>query len=168
MNQVTEPVRVYLSAGSNIDPARHLRRAIAALDERYGPVELSPVYRSAPVGVAGEEFLNLVIGFRTTDTPEEIVGVLEDLHRQAGRQRATDGKASHTLDLDLLLHGEIVRDDAIRLPRPDIMNFAFVLAPLADLAPELRHPLTGQCMREIWEGFDREGQPLTREDVELR
>ncbi|MDJ0929305.1 MAG: 2-amino-4-hydroxy-6-hydroxymethyldihydropteridine diphosphokinase [Gammaproteobacteria bacterium] len=168
MNAVAQPVSVFLSAGSNIDPVRHLRQAIAALDERYGPLQLSPVYRSAPVGSAGEDFLNLVIGFRTSETPDQVVAVLEDLHRQAGRERAVDGTASHTLDLDLLLHGDTVRDDEIRLPRPDILKFAFVLAPLTDLAPDLRHPVTGQSMQELWNAFDRDSQPLAREPVQLR
>lgn len=168
MNQAAAPARVYLSAGSNIDPVKHLRQAIAALEERYGRLQLSPAYRSAPVGSPGEDFLNLVIGFQTSDTPEQIVAVLEELHRQAGRERAADGIASHTLDLDLLLHGDTIREDDITLPRPDITQYAFVLAPLADLAPELRHPVTGQSMQELWQQFDRASQPLVRESLQLR
>lgn len=160
------PVSVYLSAGSNIEPARHLRAAVAALRERYGALRLSPVYRSAPVGFAGQDFLNLVIGFETSERPAEILRFLESLHRRAGRDRRGGRLSSHSLDLDLLLYGDLVCETP-PLPRDDILDYAFVLAPLADLAPDLAHPVSGRRIGELWAAFDKAQPPLKRIDLDL-
>lgn len=161
-------VDVYLSAGSNIEPERHLRMACRELEARYGALRLSPVYRTAAVGFDGDPFLNLVVAFRTDEPPGVVVDYLESLHRKAGRVRGPDAFASRTLDLDLLLYGDRVDPDpAIRVPRADILRYAFVLRPLCDLAPELRHPVDGRTMAELWAGFDRADPSMERVDVAL-
>lgn len=145
-------VRVFVSAGSNIEPRANLEAACAALKQHYGEIELSPLYRSPAAGFNGPPFLNLVAGFRTEEGPAEILERLAELETNAGRDRSAGKFSSRTLDLDLLLYGDRI-DAALKLPHPDIERYAFVLKPLADLAPDLRHPVTGVAFSEHWESF---------------
>lgn len=140
---------VFIGAGSNIEPAHHLRLAVAALAERFGELLCSDVYRSPPYGFEGAPFLNMVIGFRTSDSPDDIERELNDIEYEGGRRRRCERFSSRTLDLDLLLYGAAV-DPARRLPRVDILLYPFVLAPLVEIAPGLRHPLTGQRLDREW------------------
>lgn len=145
-------VRAFVSAGSNIEPRANLEAACAALKQHYGELELSPLYRSPAAGFSGPDFLNLVAGFRTEEAPAAILERLADLEADAGRDRSAGKFSSRTLDLDLLLYGDRI-DAALKLPHPDIERYAFVLKPLADLAPDLRHPATGVTLSELWESF---------------
>lgn len=146
------PVRVYVSAGSNIDPRANLETACKALKQHYGALEISPLYESPAAGFSGPDFLNLVTGFRTEEAPGEIRKRLAALESQAGRDRSAGKFSSRTLDLDLLLYGDRV-DASLNLPHPDIERYAFVLKPLADLAPDLRHPISGVTIAELWQSF---------------
>ena len=157
------PVDVYVSAGSNVAPAENLRLASRELRKCFGELEISGVYRNPAVGFAGDDFLNLVLHFRTAESPAAIIAELERLHVLAGRVRGPDPFSSRTLDLDLLLYGDaVLSEPAIRVPREDIRKYAFVLGPLAELAPGLRHPLTGETMAELWAAFDQAAHPLQR------
>ncbi len=158
--------RVYVGIGSNLERKRNLKRCVAALRERFGMLELSGVYRNAAVGFDGPDFYNLVAGFDTQLEPQELVELFEQLHRDAGRRRGSERFASRTLDVDLLLHGDRV-SDAPPLPRPDVLDYAFVLGPLAEIAPELRHPLTGRTIAAHWEAMRVAGPRLERIDVDL-
>lgn len=155
------PVRVYVSIGSNQEPARHVRAAVRALRARFGPLRLSTVFESAAVGFDGDNFYNLVAGF---DTPEDVHAVaraLQDIEDANGRDRSRPRFSARTLDLDLLLYGEEVWDEAgLVLPRPEITAHAFVLRPLAELAGVQRHPLLGRSYAELWAAFDARAQPL--------
>ena len=147
------PVNVYLSAGSNIAPEQNLKMACQQLESEYGELTLSSVYQNAAVGFAGDDFLNMVIGFSTHERPELIVNRLETLHKKAHRKRQANPFSSRTLDVDLLLYGDLVREGAPELPRDDIEKYAFVLGPMAEVAPKLRHPVNGLTMSEIWDDF---------------
>jgi 2-amino-4-hydroxy-6-hydroxymethyldihydropteridine diphosphokinase len=147
---------------------RNLRLACRELRTRFGPLRISTVYRNAAVGFDGADFLNLVLAFRTTEPPEEVVAELERIHRLAGRVRGADPFSPRTLDLDLLLYGDaVIPDPRFRVPREDIEKYAFVLGPLAELAPELRHPVNGRTMAELWADFDRERNPIVPVAVDL-
>lgn len=156
-----QAVRAYVSIGSNIEPVRHLRLALAELRRRFGPVLTSGVYRNRAEGFEGEDFLNMVVGFDTTAEPGQVIDELERIHRLAGRVRGAQPFAPRTLDLDLILYGDRV-DAGLRLPRPDVTRYGFVLGPLAEIAPQLRHPVSGETIAELWAGFDQEGHPLQR------
>ena len=159
---------VYLGLGSNIDAGKNLRTAVDALRRRYGKLTVSPVYRSAPVGFEGPDFLNLVVALETDATPLELIDEIERIHAMAGRQRGPDRYSSRPLDIDLLLYGDTVDPSPpLRLPRRDILEYGFVLRPLADIASELVHPVTGRTIAEHWREFDRGRHPLTRADVIL-
>ncbi len=154
---------VFVGAGSNIEPETHLREALRRLRREFGPVSSSAVYRTRAVGFDGRDFLNLVASFRTGLPPRAVVEKLDRIEAAAGRRRGGERFASRTLDLDLLMYDELVVDEpGLKLPRDDILDYAFVLGPLAELAPELMHPVEGVTMRELWRRFDRREQLLSR------
>ncbi|MHB8535178.1 MAG: 2-amino-4-hydroxy-6-hydroxymethyldihydropteridine diphosphokinase [Sulfuricaulis sp.] len=158
---------MYVSIGSNIDRERHIRGALRALADLYRPLTLSPVYESRAVGFAGENFYNLVAGFDTGDSIDDVKEALMRIESRFGRTRQENRFSARTLDLDLLLHGDTVRHDAqVKLPHPDIQRYAFVLRPLADIAPGLRHPETGLTHDEMWQQFNNPEQEVQR--VEFR
>ncbi len=159
---------VYLGLGSNIDAEKNLRLAVDALRHRHGELTVSPVYRSAAVGFDGPDFLNLVVALATDATPLEVLEEIERIHAMAGRSRGPDRYSSRPLDIDLLLYGDTVEPaPPLRLPRRDILEYGFVLRPLADIAPRLVHPVTGKTIGDLWREFDGDRHPLTRVDVIL-
>ena len=152
---------IYLGLGSNVDPETNLRFGLDELRRRFGELVISPTYRSAAVGFDGDDFLNLVVAAKSDADPVAIRDELEDIHRLAGRQRNEERFSSRTLDIDLLLAGDRVNEGPpIRLPRTDVLEYAYVLKPLADIAPDVRHPETGRTFLEHWQGFDQASQPL--------
>ena len=153
---------VYLGLGSNLEPRANLVLAVRELGRRFELVRLSPVYRNAAVGFAGADFLNAVACIRTDDPPADIVAELEAIHDLAGRQREDDSFVSRTLDIDLLLYGDAVIEDS-RVPRADVLDYGFVLRPLADIAPDLVHPVTGRTIAAHWAEFDQDASPLHAE-----
>ena len=152
---------VFAGLGSNIDPENNLHLGVRELRARYGDLQLSAVYRSKAVGFDGDDFLNLVVRFESDAPPRAICEEIEQIHKLAGRDR-NDGKwASRALDIDLLLYDDLIVDEKpVRIPRKDVLEFSFVLRPLAELAPELRHPVTGRRMQEHWQEFDAASHPL--------
>jgi 2-amino-4-hydroxy-6-hydroxymethyldihydropteridine diphosphokinase len=160
--------QVYLGLGSNIDPVGNLELAVAELRRRFGEVELSPVYRGPAIGFEGDDFLNLVVGLQTERAPQAILQEIDEIHGLARRERGGDRLQPRTLDIDLLLYGQVVVDEPGReLPRPDVLEYAFVLRPLADIAPAFRHPVTGRTIAEHWHEFDVASQPLQRFEIPL-
>ncbi len=125
----------------------------------------SPVYESAAVGFAGDPFLNLVVGADTGWPIEVVQRRLREIEDAHGRVRGPDRFAPRTLDIDLLTYGDAVRPD-LDLPRDEIERYAFVLGPLADVAPDEAHPTVGQSYGALWAAFDRAAQPLRRIDFD--
>lgn len=160
--------RVFVGIGSNIERETNIRAAVAALRRRFGTLELSRVYRNRPIGFEGEDFYNLVAAFDTDEPPEAVTAILHGIEQQHGRARGPSRYAPRSLDLDLLLYGELVRDDeALRLPRREIEEYACVLRPLAELAPALRHPRSGETFAQMWARFPQGDQPLTPVEIDL-
>lgn len=157
--------RIYLGLGSNLNAEDNLRMGVRELGRRYGDLAVSPVYRSRAVGFEGPDFLNLVVGCTTAAAPRNVQDEIEVIHRLAGRRRGEERFSSRALDIDLLLYDDLVIDEPpLRLPRSDVLEYSFVLRPLADLVPDLVHPVTGRTMAEHWAGFDQEAMPLTAVD----
>jgi len=140
---------IWVGAGSNSGPVAALRAAVAALRRVFGPVLCSSVVRSAAVGEPAPDYLNLVVGFTSERGVAAVKGELEVIEAAAGRTRSDPRAALCPLDLDLLLVGERV-DAEWRLPHPDVLRRAFVLAPLAEVAPLLAHPVTGETFASAW------------------
>ena len=151
-------VEVFVGIGSNVQPEMHLAQAVGLLRTRFKGLRLSPVYRNRAVGFQGDDFLNAVAGFDTGLGVAELNDTLDAIEIQCGRKRGAARFAPRTLDLDLLLYGDVV-DEAQRLPRREILEYAFVLKPLVDLAPDRRHPVTGMSYAGHWSGFagERDG-----------
>ena len=136
--------RVYVSLGSNVDRETKIRLAVTALRDQFGEVELSPVYDSEAVGFEGSNFLNLVAGVDTGLEVESVVGVFRAIEEQLGRDRSLPKFASRPIDLDILTYDDLIVDvPGIRIPRPEILENAFVLKPLQDIAAHDLHPESG-------------------------
>lgn len=155
--------RVYVGIGSNIEREANIRSAVQRLTEHHGPLALSSVYESPSVGFAGENFYNLVAGF-DTDTPVgRLIDGLHDIEQAHGRVRSGQRYEPRTLDLDVLLYGDLVRhDQRVDIPRREILEYAFVLQPLAEIAPGLIHPETHRSMTAHWNELQRQTTVLNQ------
>ncbi|MCP4333471.1 MAG: 2-amino-4-hydroxy-6-hydroxymethyldihydropteridine diphosphokinase [Gammaproteobacteria bacterium] len=143
--------RVYVSLGSNQIREHGVRQAVLALQRDFGEIELSPVYDSAAVGFDGSNFLNLVVSLESELDAKAVVAAFRDIETQLGRDRSQPRFASRPIDIDLLLYDEVVLNvPGIRIPRPEILEHAFVLKPLQDIAPQRRHPETGESFADLW------------------
>jgi len=161
-------VSVFLGLGSNMDAETNLRLAVSELRRQFGELTLSPVYRSAALGFDGDDFLNLVVGLETDMSPHDVLVCVETIHALAGRVRGPDRYTSRSLDIDLLLYGDLVdREPPLRLPRRDVLEYSFVLRPLAEIAPDLVHPEVLRPISELWRNFDTACHPLAPVDVIL-
>jgi 2-amino-4-hydroxy-6-hydroxymethyldihydropteridine diphosphokinase len=160
--------RCWLSIGSNQDREASIRGAVADLVDAFGRLILSRVYESPAEGFAGEPFLNLVAGIETDLGVADIDGILRRIEDAHGRVRGQDRFAPRTLDIDLLTYGDLVGTrDGRELPRDEILHYAFVLGPLAEVAPREVHPGTGLTYGVLWSRFDRPGQTLTPVSIDL-
>lgn len=152
---------IYVAAGSNVEPEKNLARALHELERTFGEVAVSPAYRNPAVGFEGPDFINLVVGFRTADAPARVKQSLEQIEALCGRLRSAPKWAPRTMDLDILLYDQVVSDEpGLILPRPDLLRRAFMLKPLADLAPQLRHPTQQRTIGELWAEFPGADHPL--------
>jgi len=148
--------RVYISIGSNIQRYRHVTAALDALADWFGELLISPVYETEPVGFNGSNFLNLVVGIDTDWPVGELSRRFKQLERENGRQVNARKFSPRTLDLDILTYDDAAGTvDGVSLPRAEILKNAFVLQPLADIAPDERHPVCGQSYRQLWQAYDQ-------------
>ncbi len=152
--------RIYISLGSNIARERHIRAGLDALQAEFGPLTVSRVFESAAVGFAGRPFYNLVVGADTKLALSPLCQRLRDIEFAHGREPDAKKYSPRTLDLDLLLYGDLVCEAPAVLPRGEILTNAFVLWPLAELAPTLLHPVDGRTLGELWDCYDKSSQQL--------
>lgn len=152
----------YVAAGSNIRPRASLAGALALLEGVFPGLRASRAYANPAVGFTGDDFINLVVVFPADLPTEDLLDRLKAIERACGREPGAPKWGPRTLDLDLLLHGERVGHVAGKnLPHPDLLTRAWVLGPLAELAPSLVHPVTGERFDSLWRRFDRQAHPLT-------
>lgn len=146
----------YISIGSNIDKEIYIPSSIKALRQVFKELIISSVYNSESVGFAGDSFYNLVVGFDSELPVKEVAKQLRNIELANGRTRDSQKFSSRTLDLDLLLYDDLVINDGrLQIPRDEIESYAFVLEPLAEVAPSLTHPVNGLSYAELWERFDK-------------
>lgn len=150
---------VYLALGSNLgDRLEHLRRAREAMQPAVHIVEASPVYETPPWGYLDQPaFLNQVVKGETELPPTELLVLLKGIEVSMGRE-TTVRNGPRPIDLDILFYDDLVLEGPkLSIPHPRMAGRGFVLVPLADLAPDLRHPVSGKTVREMLDEADREG-----------
>lgn len=156
---------VFVAIGSNLaDPLGQARRAVAALAALPASrlQQASSFYSSRPMGPADQpDYVNAVVRLTTRLGPLALLDQLQKIELEQGRVRKDERWGPRTLDLDLLLYGDQVCDVPVALPRGEILTNAFVLWPLAELAPSLRHPVDGRTLDELWQGYDKASQRLS-------
>lgn len=159
---------VYVAAGSNVDAERNLRLAAKEMRLLFPEVRFSSAYRNAAVGFEGEDFINYVSGFTTELPVESVIAELQRIEGLCGRTRDAPKWAPRSMDLDILLYGDLVCDlPGLVLPRPDLVKRPYMLGPTAEIAPQVTHPTLGLSMAQLWEQFDRAAHPMTRVDLGL-
>lgn len=152
--------KAYLSLGSNQSPDVHLPQALAELRGRFGEVLVSPTYRTPAEGFDGPDFLNLAA---IIETGLDIVALdawlhaLEDAH---GRRRDVPRFSSRPLDIDIVFYDDLVfrGPGNLQVPRPELKH-AFVLKPLADIAPGFRDPTSGSTLAALWAAHPQSDAP---------
>jgi 2-amino-4-hydroxy-6-hydroxymethyldihydropteridine diphosphokinase len=152
--------RAYISIGSNIEPLRYIRSSIRTLREYYDKLILSSVYETEAVGFEGDNFYNLVVGFDTEMEVDKVISSLKQIENDNNRQRTSERFSARTLDLDLLLYDNFIVKD-------EILKYAFVIMPLAEIAPRSVHPVTKQSYRYLAQAFDTAEQAIWIVDVEI-
>lgn len=146
----------FISIGSNIDKHIHIPSSIAALQKKFGEVILSSLYETEAVGFEGDDFHNLIVQFESALKAKAVAKMLRQIELDHGRTRDSRKYAARTLDLDLVLYGDmIISDGRLQIPRDEIERYAFVLEPLAEIAPDLLHPISRKSYAQLWQEYDK-------------
>jgi 2-amino-4-hydroxy-6-hydroxymethyldihydropteridine diphosphokinase len=150
---------VYLSLGTNLGQRRqNLERAVAGLGEVMAITAVSPIYQTPPWGLTDQpDFLNLCLEATTTLTPPDLLHFTRQLEKELGREK-TVRWGPRLIDIDILFYDDLIlRSEELTIPHPRMAERAFVLVPLADIAPDLVHPETGQTVAEMVTAVDTAG-----------
>jgi 2-amino-4-hydroxy-6-hydroxymethyldihydropteridine diphosphokinase len=159
---------VFVAAGSNVEPIRNLRIALDVLNGHFAPLQVSRAYQNAAVGFAGDDFVNLVLGFETDLPLQAVMERLHDAEAACGRERHAPKWAPRSMDLDILLFGEMLCDEpGLKLPRPDLLKRPYMLGPAAEIAPTLVHPTAHRTLGDLWQDMQATQAAHTMRPVEL-
>lgn len=147
---------VYVAAGSNVEPVQRLRTAVGELRALYADLRVSTAYRNEAVGFSGDDFINLVVGFATSESLEQVLAQLHRIEALCGRERDAPKWAPRSMDLDVLMYGDVVGEfPGAKLPRPDLLKRSYMLGPLAEIAPKLVHPTEKKTIAQLWNEFEK-------------
>lgn len=156
-------VDVFLGIGSNIEPEKNIKRIKDRLVIEFPNIVFSRTFESAAVGFDGESFHNLVAKLKGNTLDfclEELVEDLKLLEDDLGRQRGDKRFSDRTVDIDILLYGDLISRTPIQLPRDEILDNAYVLWPLSEMAPQMKHPGTNKTYASLWASFDQSSQQI--------
>lgn len=159
---------IYLGLGTNLGNRRqNLAKAAAGLEEVMQVTAVSPIYASEPWGFTQQpDFLNMCLAGRTNLSPTELLSFIKNLENEIGRQKTLKW-GPRLIDIDILLYADwIIQTDDLTIPHAFMTERAFVLRPLADIAPDLTHPVNGLTVAEMATAVDSAGlqrltEPLT-------
>ncbi|KAF3982427.1 MAG: 2-amino-4-hydroxy-6-hydroxymethyldihydropteridine diphosphokinase [Methylococcales symbiont of Hymedesmia sp. n. MRB-2018] len=146
----------FVSIGSNIDKEIHIPSSLLALKKEFGQLVISSLYETEAVGFEGDDFHNLIVQFDSNIPAKNVAKILRKIELENGRTRDSRKYAARTLDLDLILYGnQIISDGRLQIPRDEIEKYAFVLEPLAEIAPKLLHPISQIKYAVLWADYDK-------------
>jgi len=152
---------VFLGLGSNIRREHYIGVGLDALAALFGEPRTSSVYDGDAIGFSGKPFLNLVVRIETDLAVAELARQLRQLEFAHGRPENATRNSPRQLDIDILTYDDRVGVvDGVILPRPEILTNAFVLRPLAELAPQRLHPAEGKSYASLWADYDHQAQRL--------
>ncbi|WP_300175475.1 2-amino-4-hydroxy-6-hydroxymethyldihydropteridine diphosphokinase [uncultured Aliivibrio sp.] len=146
-------ITTYIGVGSNIAPEKHVKAAIDELNRLGEITNISTVYEAESVGFSSNNFFNLVVELNVTHSLAELGIQLRAIEIKWGREQNAQKNQDRTLDLDILLYGDLVSESDPTLPRDDLFKFAFAILPMVELNPDLIVPNTQQTIRQIWSEF---------------
>lgn len=146
-------VTAYISIGSNVEREHYLPAGVAAVAKLATAWRMSRIFEAEPVGFEGDNFFNSVIEIKTSLSLVTLQQSLKAIERQLGRPDNAAKNQSRTIDLDILLYGDVINEASPTLPRSDLYKFAFVLWPMSELCPELVIPGQQQTIAELWQNF---------------
>lgn len=148
--------RVFISIGSNINRQSNITSSLAALSQVFGELQLSSLYATQAVGFVGADFYNMVVQFSANVEVKAVAKQLKKIELSHGRKPNSHKYSARTLDLDLLLYdSEIINDGRLQIPRDEIIQYAFVLEPLAQIAPDEIHPTQKTSYGELWHLYNK-------------
>jgi len=157
--------QIYISLGSNIDRKHHAKHGLISLATEFElPFEqltLSSLFECEAIGFDGPTFYNMVIGIKCPHSVDQVATILRKIEFSHGRDHNAKKFSPRTLDLDLLLYDDLIIDQPAQLPREEITKNAFVLWPLSQVAPNLKHPILKQSYQTLWQEYNKASQQLS-------
>ena len=143
---------LHINIGSNQDRRKNIRLALSNLKSNFMDVNVSSLFESPAEGFVGRNFYNVGVNVKTQHNINEVVNILRNIENALGRDRSLPKFSSRIIDLDLVLYNDIM-NETLNVPRRDILKYAFVLAPLAELIPDHIHPQKGTSYSVLWIEF---------------
>ena len=149
--------KIHINIGSNQNREANIAGAIDYLRLNFTIVKISDIFESPAEGFEGDNFYNMGVNASTKLSVEDVNAVLKNIEKTFGRDRTQSKFSSRLIDLDLVTYDDVV-DLSANLPRDDILKYAFVLAPLAQLSGDEIHPLTKQTYQQLWQSFQTDNR----------
>ena len=149
--------KIHINIGSNQNREANIASAIDYLRLNFTNVKISDIFESPAEGFEGDNFYNMGVNATTKLSVEDVNAVLKNIEKTFGRDRTQPKFSSRLIDLDLVIYDDLIDLNA-NLPRDDILKYAFVLAPLAQLSGDEIHPLTKQTYQQLWRSFQTDNR----------